>query len=82
MHNACQQQTGVDEKFIAQSRDGFVADDPKLRCYVLCIFEYSGMVWFVNCALCIGDHFDTQSIYFALFWHDKYKLIILNESNE
>lgn len=44
MRKACIAETGVDEKYINESRNGYIADVPELRCYILCIFEHVGMI--------------------------------------
>lgn len=44
MRRACIQQTGVDEKYIHESKNGNLPDVPELRCYILCILEHSGMI--------------------------------------
>lgn len=48
MHKLCQEETGVEETYITQSRDGFIPDNPQLKCYILCLLEKCGMVWFAN----------------------------------
>lgn len=37
-------ETGVEEKYIDQSRNGYIPDVPELRCYINCIFEHAGMI--------------------------------------
>lgn len=44
MRKACVAETGVDEKFIDMSRNGVVSDDPKMKCYILCLLEHAGMI--------------------------------------
>ncbi|XP_031621663.1 general odorant-binding protein 69a-like [Contarinia nasturtii] len=44
MRQACLAESNVDEKYINQSRNGFIPDVPELRCYILCLFEHSGMM--------------------------------------
>lgn len=44
MHDACVKETGVDEKYIEQSREGYIPDNPLLGCYILCLLEHCGMV--------------------------------------
>lgn len=44
MRKACIAETGVDEKYINQSRNGNLPDVPELRCYILCIYEHAGMI--------------------------------------
>lgn len=44
MRKACVAESGVDEKYIEQSRDGNLPDVPELRCYILCLFEHAGMI--------------------------------------
>lgn len=44
MRKACIEESGVDEKFIKKSRDGYVPDNPELKCYILCLLEHAGMV--------------------------------------
>ncbi|XP_055299661.1 general odorant-binding protein 83a-like [Sitodiplosis mosellana] len=44
MRKACLVESGVDEKYVNQSRDGNLPDIPKLGCYILCFFEHAGMI--------------------------------------
>lgn len=44
MRKACLAESGVDEKFVNESRNGYLADVPELGCYLLCFFEHAGMV--------------------------------------
>lgn len=44
MRKTCIAETGVDEKYINQSRGGYLSDNPELKCYVLCLLEHCGMV--------------------------------------
>lgn len=44
MRKACMAETGVEEKYIEQSKNGNLPDAPGLRCYVLCLFEHAGMI--------------------------------------
>lgn len=37
-------ETGVEEKYIEQSKNGNLPDVPELRCYINCLLEHSGMV--------------------------------------
>lgn len=40
----CVKETGVDEALIDQSRNGYLPDDPKLACYIHCIFDMVALV--------------------------------------
>lgn len=44
MRKACMAETGVDEKYIEESKNGNLPDVPELRCYILCFFEHAGMI--------------------------------------
>lgn len=44
MRNACVAETNVDEKYIDMSKNGYISDDPKLKCYVHCLLEHAGMM--------------------------------------
>lgn len=44
MRKACIAETGVDQKYINQSRDGNLPDVPELGCYILCLLEHCGMI--------------------------------------
>nr|AHW83252.1 odorant binding protein OBP22 [Sitodiplosis mosellana] len=44
MRKGCVEQTGVDEKYIDESKNGNLPDIPELRCYVLCLMEHSGII--------------------------------------
>lgn len=44
LRKACVEQSGVDEKDIAATRDGNVPDVPELKCYILCLFEHAGVI--------------------------------------
>lgn len=44
MRAACIAETGAKEEIIEQARDGFIPDDPTLKCYILCLLEHYGMV--------------------------------------
>lgn len=44
MRKACIAESGVDEKYLNMSRNGYLADVPEIGCYMLCIFEHSGMI--------------------------------------
>lgn len=44
MRKACVGESGVDEKYIDQSKNGNLPDVPELRCYVLCMFEHFGVI--------------------------------------
>lgn len=44
MRQACVGETGVDIKNIEESRNGYLADTPELRCYLDCLFQHSGMI--------------------------------------
>lgn len=37
-------ETGVELKYIEQSKNGNLPDVPELRCYILCLFEHAGMI--------------------------------------
>lgn len=37
-------ETGVEEKYIDQSKNGYIPDVPELKCYILCILEHAGMI--------------------------------------
>ena len=34
----------MDEKYVNQSRNGYLPDVPELRCYILCIMEHAGLI--------------------------------------
>lgn len=34
----------VEEKYIEASKNGNLPDVPELRCYILCMFEHTGMI--------------------------------------
>lgn len=42
---ACVQETSVDEHFIDISVEGYVSDDPKLKCYIACVLDHANMVF-------------------------------------
>lgn len=44
MRKACMAETGVEEKYIDQSKNGYIPDVPELKCYILCILEHAGMI--------------------------------------
>lgn len=44
LHKACVEQTNVDEKYINQTRGGYVPDNPELKCYMLCLLEHIGAI--------------------------------------
>lgn len=44
MRKGCVAETGVDEKYIDQSKNGNLPDVPELRCYILCLMEHSGVI--------------------------------------
>lgn len=44
MRKGCLAETGVDEKYVDQSKNGNLPDVPELRCYVLCLMEHSGII--------------------------------------
>ncbi|XP_055382657.1 general odorant-binding protein 83a-like [Condylostylus longicornis] len=39
VHDSCIQKTGATEEAIKQFSDGEIHDDPKLKCYMYCVFE-------------------------------------------
>lgn len=44
MRKACIGETGVDEKYIEQSKNGYLPDVPELKCYIKCLFELGNML--------------------------------------
>lgn len=34
----------MDEKYINQTKNGYVPDVPELKCYILCLLEYGGAI--------------------------------------
>lgn len=44
MRAVCMQETGVEEKFIEASVEGYVSDDPEIKCYIDCILRHCEMV--------------------------------------
>lgn len=44
MRKACQAETGAEDKYIDMSRNGYVSDNPQLKCYILCLLEHAGMM--------------------------------------
>ncbi|XP_055299792.1 general odorant-binding protein 56d-like [Sitodiplosis mosellana] len=44
MRKACLAESGVDENYVNQSRDGNLPDVPKLGCYILCLLEHCKMI--------------------------------------
>lgn len=50
-------ESGVEEKYIEQSKNGNLPDVPELRCYINCLLEHSGMI----------D--DNNKIHFNDVWH-------------
>lgn len=68
LHQHCVPETGVDESLIAVSINGNLPEDPKLACYINCLFETAGLV-----------HMDTGKIRFDEVSHlfpDKHKGLI------
>ncbi|XP_031616526.1 general odorant-binding protein 69a-like [Contarinia nasturtii] len=41
---ACMGETGVDLKYIEESKNGNLPDVPELRCYILCLMEHHGII--------------------------------------
>lgn len=37
-------ESGVEEKYILESRNGNLPNVPELKCYILCLLEHSGMI--------------------------------------
>lgn len=37
-------ESGVEEKYIDESRNGHLSDEPGMRCYIKCLLEHSGMI--------------------------------------
>lgn len=46
LRKACLAESGVDEKYVEQSKNGYMADVPELKCYVLCLLEHAGVASF------------------------------------
>lgn len=44
MRKGCMAETGVQEKYIDESKNGNLPDVPELRCYILCLMEHSGII--------------------------------------
>lgn len=44
LRKACMAETNVDEKYINETKGGYVPDNPELKCYLLCILEHSGAI--------------------------------------
>ncbi|XP_055316507.1 general odorant-binding protein 56d-like [Sitodiplosis mosellana] len=44
LRKACVAETGVEEKYIDESRHGHLSDAPGMGCYINCLMEHSGMV--------------------------------------
>lgn len=44
MRQACIAETKASETDIAACKNGNLVDTPELRCYILCLFEHSGMI--------------------------------------
>lgn len=44
MRKACVAESGVDEKYILESKNGYIADVPELGCYILCMWQHAGMI--------------------------------------
>lgn len=44
MRKACVEQSNVDEKYIDQTRNGYIPDNPELKCYILCKLEHIGAI--------------------------------------
>lgn len=44
IRNACIEQSNVDEKYILESKDGYIPDVPELKCYILCLLEFAGAI--------------------------------------
>lgn len=44
LRKACVEQSNVDEKYIDQTRNGYVPDVPELKCYILCLFEHGSVI--------------------------------------
>lgn len=44
MRKGCLARTGVEEKYVDQSKNGNLPDVPGLRCYVLCMMEHAGVI--------------------------------------
>lgn len=68
LHNYCVDETKVDESLIDASVRGNLPQDPKLACYIHCLFETSGLI-----------HADTGKIRFDEISHlfpDKHKGLI------
>lgn len=57
LRKACVAESGVEEKYIEESKNGNLPDVPNLGCYINCLFEHSGMI----------D--DDDKIHFRDVWH-------------
>lgn len=44
MRKACLAESKVDEKYVDQSKNGYLPDVPELGCYILCFLEHAGMI--------------------------------------
>lgn len=50
-------ETGVEEKYIEESKNGHLSDAPGMRCYIKCLLEHGGMFE------------DDGRIHFQEVWH-------------
>lgn len=44
MRKACVEQTNVDERYIDETRNGYIPDNAELKCYILCKLEHIGAI--------------------------------------
>lgn len=44
VRKACIAESGIDEKYLNESKNGYLADVPEMGCYLLCFFEHVGMI--------------------------------------
>lgn len=44
MRTGCLAETGVDEKYVNESKNGNLPDVPELGCYILCLMEHTGVI--------------------------------------
>lgn len=44
VHQACVEQTKVDEKYISEAKNGYIPDVPEIKCYILCLLEFAGAI--------------------------------------
>lgn len=44
MHKGCVEETGIEEKYIAESKNGNLPDVPGMGCYIKCLMEHAGVM--------------------------------------